>query len=132
MIHLALWRLSFYLASKYYSECVVTRQTGTHHSQMSSSHSGSPGLLDLKNLAHVKIDRCYLPADFQEVQRYELHNFSDASVAGYGVCTYLRAISKSGQIHCSLVIAQSRVAPTKITTGPRLELSAAVVASAHK
>ncbi len=85
-------------------------------------------LLDLKNLAHVKIDRCYLPADFQEVQRYELHNFSDASVAGYGVCTYLRAISKSGQIHCSLVIAKSRVAPTKITTVPRLELSAAVVA----
>ncbi len=84
-------------------------------------------LLDLKNLAHVKIDRCYLPADFQ-VQRYELHNFSDASVAGYGVCTYLRAISKSGQIHCSLVIAKSRVAPTKITTVPRLELSAAVVA----
>ncbi|XP_060723378.1 uncharacterized protein LOC132844190 [Tachysurus vachellii] len=85
-------------------------------------------LLDLKNLAHVKIDRCYLPADFQEVQRYELHHFSDASVTGYGVCTYLRSISKLGQIHCSLVIAKSRVSPTKVTTVPRLELSAAVVA----
>nr|XP_021329350.1 uncharacterized protein LOC110439121 [Danio rerio] len=85
-------------------------------------------LTDLKDLAHVKIDRCYLPADFQEVQRYELHHFSDASVAGYGVCTYLRAVSRSGRIHCSLVIAKSRVAPTKVTTVPRLELSAAVVA----
>lgn len=37
-------------------------------------------LLDLKNLAHVKIDRCYLPDNFKEVQRYELHHFSDASV----------------------------------------------------
>ncbi len=90
---------------------------------------GESWLLDLKNLAHVKIDRCYLPEDFQEIQRYELHHFSDTSVAGYGVCTHLRAISKSGQIHCSLVIAKSRVAPTKITTVPRLELSAAVVAA---
>lgn len=85
-------------------------------------------LSDLKNLADVKIDRCYLPKDFQAVQKYELHHFSDASVAGYGVCTYLRAISEAGQIHCSLVFAKSRVAPTKVTTVPRLELSAAVVA----
>lgn len=85
-------------------------------------------LLGLKDLAHVKIDRCYLPADFQEVQKYELHHFTDASVVGYGVCTYLRAISKTGRIHCSLVIAKARVAPTKVTTVPRLELSAAVVA----
>lgn len=75
-----------------------------------------------------KIDRCYLPAYFQEVQRYELHHFSDASVKGYGVCTYLRSISKLGQIHCSLVIAKSSVTNTKVTTVPRLELSAAVEA----
>lgn len=85
-------------------------------------------LSDLKNLADVKIDRCYLPKDFQAVQKYELHYFSDASVTGYGACTYLRAISESGQVHCSLVFAKSRVAPTKVTTVPRLELSAAVVA----
>ncbi|XP_019211648.1 uncharacterized protein LOC109200512 [Oreochromis niloticus] len=85
-------------------------------------------LLDLKNLADVKIDRCYVPRDFQPVQKYELHHFSDASVSGYGVCTYLRAVSEAGQVHCSLVFAKSRVAPTKVTTVPRLELSAAVVA----
>ncbi|XP_028327214.1 uncharacterized protein LOC114478373 [Gouania willdenowi] len=85
-------------------------------------------LSNLKDLADVKINRCYLPKDFQAVQKLQLHHFSDASVAGYGVCTYLRAISESGQIHCSLVFAKSRVAPTKVTTVPRLELSAAVVA----
>ena len=85
-------------------------------------------LLDLQNLADVKIQRCYLPASFKEVKKYELHHFSDASVTGYGECTYLRAISPSGQIHCSLVMGKSRVTPTKVTTVPRLELSAAVVA----
>ena len=69
-------------------------------------------LFDLKNLADVKIQRCYLPAEFKEVQRYELHYFSDASVIGYGECTYLRAISVTGQV----------------TTVPRVVLSAAVVA----
>lgn len=85
-------------------------------------------LLDLQNLAEVKIQRCYLPASFSKVQRYELHHFSDASVTGYGECTYLRAISETRQIHCSLVMGKARVAPTKVTTVPRLELSAAVVA----
>jgi len=85
-------------------------------------------LRDLQNLADVKIQRCYLPEGFKEVQKYELHHFSDASVTGYGECTYLRAISASKQIHCSLVMGKARVAPTKVTTVPRLELSAAVVA----
>ncbi|XP_026224932.1 uncharacterized protein LOC113168143 [Anabas testudineus] len=85
-------------------------------------------LLDLHNLADVKIQRCYIPESWKEVQRYELHHFSDASSAGYGECTYLRAVSTSGEIHCSLVMGKARVSPLKITTVPRLELSAAVVA----
>lgn len=84
-------------------------------------------LLDLQNLADVKIQRCYCSASFGEVQRHKLHHFSDASVTRYGECTYLRAVS-AGQIHCSLVMGKARVAPTKVTTVPRLELSAAVVA----
>ncbi|XP_028261477.1 uncharacterized protein LOC114435739 [Parambassis ranga] len=85
-------------------------------------------LLDLQHLADVKVQRCYLPENFKEVIRYELHHFSDASVTGYGECTYLRSISASQKIHCALVMGKARVAPTKITTVPRLELSAAVVA----
>ncbi|XP_066553505.1 uncharacterized protein LOC136721589 [Amia ocellicauda] len=84
-------------------------------------------LQDLQNLAGVKIQRCYIPLNFK-VQSYELHHFSDASVSGYGECSYLRAVSASGEVHCSLVMGKSRVAPAKVTTIPRLELSAAVVA----
>ncbi|KAL6490192.1 hypothetical protein MHYP_G00005370 [Metynnis hypsauchen] len=84
-------------------------------------------LQDLQNLADVKIPRCYIPSSFK-AQHYELHHFSDASVSGYGACSYLRAVSESGEVHCSLVTGKARVAPTKVTTIPRLELSAAVVA----
>ncbi|KAG1935726.1 hypothetical protein F2P79_019030 [Pimephales promelas] len=82
---------------------------------------------DLKNLAEVRVQRHYLPSSFK-VQHYELHHFSDASVSGYGECSYLRAVSTSGEVHCSLVMGKSRVAPTKVMTIPRLGLSAAVVA----
>jgi hypothetical protein len=83
-------------------------------------------LQDLPHLAALKIPRSYLPSSFGEVLQYQLHNFSDASFSGYGACSYLRAISKTGQIRCSLVMGKARVAPTKLTTIPRLELSSAV------
>ncbi|XP_026094281.1 uncharacterized protein LOC113066585 [Carassius auratus] len=86
-------------------------------------------LRDLHNLSLVKIPRCYVPSTFKDVQQYELHHFSDASVSGYGVCSYLRVVTKSGEVYCTLVMSKARVAPTKVTTIPRLELSAAVVAT---
>lgn len=83
-------------------------------------------LKDLPHLAALKIPRSYLSSSFGDVKRYELHNFSDASLNGYGACSYLRAISETGHISCSLVMGKARVAPTKLTTIPRLELSSAV------
>ncbi|XP_064818501.1 uncharacterized protein LOC135536038 [Oncorhynchus masou masou] len=85
-------------------------------------------LQGLQNLSEVRIQRSHLPSSFKEVQSYELHHFSDASTSGYGECSYLRTISTAGEVHCSLVMGKSRVAPSKVTTIPRLELSAAVVA----
>ncbi|KAJ8369493.1 hypothetical protein SKAU_G00095210 [Synaphobranchus kaupii] len=82
---------------------------------------------DLVNLDKITIPRCYAPADFGKIIKTELHHFSDASTKGYGQCTYLRLQNKEGDVHCALVIGKSRVSPTKITTIPRLELSAAVV-----
>lgn len=86
-------------------------------------------LRDLLNLSSIKIPRCYVPPTFKDIQQYELHSFSDASISGYGVCSYLRAVTKSGEVHCTLVMGKARVAPTKVTTIPRIELSAAVVAT---
>ncbi|KAJ8380265.1 hypothetical protein SKAU_G00010430 [Synaphobranchus kaupii] len=85
-------------------------------------------LRDLPNLSGTQIKRCYLPSSFGDIKGYELHHFADASVSGYGECTYLRAINTFDEVHCCLVMGKSRVTPTKVTTIPRLELSAAVVA----
>ena len=86
-------------------------------------------IADLEGLKSVKIPRCYFPETFNSPSRVELHHFSDASMVGYGMCTYLRAQNQQGDIHCSLVAAKARVAPTKITTIPRLELSAALLSA---
>lgn len=48
---------------------------------------------------------------------------------GYGVCSYLRYKNDKDEVHCSLVIAKARVAPSKVTSISRLELAAAVVSA---
>lgn len=85
-------------------------------------------LLDLQNLSKVKVQRHVLPAN-TDIAQCELHHFSDASVTGYGECSYLRTVTSKGDVHCALVLGKARVAPTKVTTVPRLELTAAVVAA---
>ncbi|XP_038158088.1 uncharacterized protein LOC119794558 [Cyprinodon tularosa] len=82
---------------------------------------------DFANLEKIHIARCYIPVDFGDVIEKELHHFSDASTNGYGQCSYLRVKNSKGEIHCSLVMGKARVSPTKLTTIPRLELTAAVV-----
>ncbi|KAG1968718.1 nek6 [Pimephales promelas] len=83
----------------------------------------------LQRLKEVAIPRCYHPHNFGKIVRVELHHFSDASNTGYGSCSYLRYKNDKDEVHCSLVMAKARVAPTKITSIPRLELSAAVTAA---
>ena len=59
----------------------------------------------------------------------ELHHFSDASEIGYGAVSYLRIANERREIHCCLVMAKSSLAPIKPVTIPRMELSAAVLAT---
>ncbi|XP_064619558.1 uncharacterized protein LOC135482999 [Lineus longissimus] len=82
----------------------------------------------LSSLTGVKIPRCYLVCQ-QEVKDISLHNFSDASSIGYGMCAYLRFEYPNGDVSCSLVIGRSRCAPVKTTSIPRLELQAATLAT---
>ncbi|CAI5682991.1 unnamed protein product [Oreochromis niloticus] len=84
---------------------------------------------DLKNLQRLQIPRCFVPESLGKVQRIELHHFSDASNRGYGQCSYIRVVSED-RVYCSLVMGKARVAPTRVVTIPRLELTAAVVSSA--
>jgi hypothetical protein len=75
------------------------------------------------------LPRCYKPEDFGAVKTVELHNFSDASLYGYGQCSYLKLIDDQNRIYCILVMAKSRVAPLKPVTIPRLELTATLVSA---
>ena len=84
---------------------------------------------DLRNLENFAVNRCLKPKNFGQAVKYELHNFSDASLTGYGQCSYLRQINADKQVTCSLVMAKARVAPLKPTTIPRLELQAAVLSA---
>ena len=82
---------------------------------------------DLTNLESLRIPRCIRPSNQVKIIHEELHHFSDASTVGYGACSYLRLITEEGKLHCSLVIGKSRVAPNKITTIPKLELTSSLL-----
>ena len=84
---------------------------------------------DLLRLNELQIPRCFESKTLNGKKTYELHNFADASTSGYGQCSYLRVKDEDENVHVSLVMGKSRVAPTKITTIPRLELTAAVVSA---
>lgn len=55
---------------------------------------------ELLDLEVLKIPKCFVPDGFEELSTIELHHFSDASVNGYGHCSYLRVLNKSNQVHC--------------------------------
>ncbi|TNN12510.1 Gag-Pol polyprotein [Schistosoma japonicum] len=59
----------------------------------------------------------------------ELHIFSDASEVEYGVVAYSRCYVAGEEACCRLILAKARVAPLKVQTIPRLELTAAVLAA---
>ena len=86
-------------------------------------------LRELPKLEQFQIPRCFKPQEFSDVKRCELHHFSDASNQGYGAVSYLRQINAVGKVHCSLIMAKSRLAPLKAMTIPRMVLSAAVLAT---
>ena len=82
---------------------------------------------ELDQLEKISIPRCYKPANFGKIVHASIHHFSDASDSGYGTASYLRLQNENGQISCRLLIGKSRVAPLKLITIPRMELTAAVL-----
>ena len=82
----------------------------------------------LSRLRDFKIPRCVKPVS-QDDAYLELHHFSDSSERVYGCCSYLRCVTKEGDIHVHLLCSKSKVAPIKPISIPRLELQAAVLAT---
>ena len=85
-------------------------------------------LSELHLLENVSVKRCIKPIEFGEIASSQLHVFSDASSIGYGAVAYLRLSNVAGIVHCSFLHGKARLAPLKVTTIPRLELTAATVA----
>jgi len=84
-------------------------------------------LQDAKNLAKIKIGRCFKLAG--AITSVGLHHFSDASQVGYGTFSYIRQISEDERVICNLLFSKARVAPLKKrTTISRLELQGALTA----
>ena len=86
-------------------------------------------LQELPKLEQLKIERCFKSPDLGEIASCQLHHFSDASQQAYGAVTYLRITDHDGNVNCLFVTGKSRLAPIKPVTIPRMELSAAVVAT---
>ena len=86
-------------------------------------------LSTLEALNSIEFPRSYKPSDFKMVTKAELHSFSDASNDAYGAAIYLRLVDSEGNVSVTLIHAKARVAPSNITSIPRLELQAAVLAT---
>ncbi|XP_038106615.1 uncharacterized protein LOC119766248 [Culex quinquefasciatus] len=78
-------------------------------------------------LEQLQIPRSYF-GDIRssKIESVELHVFSDASEKAYGSGAYLRIVC-DGAIRCTLALAKTKVAPLKLLSIPRLEVSGAVL-----
>ena len=82
---------------------------------------------DLPKISGIAIERCVKPVKSSDIASCQIHHFCDASQVAYGAVSYLRLVDMQGRIFCSFLIGKSRLAPLKVTTIPRLELTAATV-----
>jgi hypothetical protein len=83
----------------------------------------------LVELQDISIPRCYQPDDFGQINHIELHAFSDSSKEAIGTAIYLRLIDQYGRVFVTLLFAQSKLSPKRLTTIPRLELCAAILST---
>lgn len=79
---------------------------------------------ELPLLTHLEIPRWLGYA--ASCESLQIHGFADANKLAYGAVLYLRTETHSS-ISTQLIVAKSKVAPLKVLSIPRLELSAAVL-----
>ena len=84
-------------------------------------------LSSLSHLQELSLPRCFCPTRCIG-SLCEFHHFADASRTAYGAISYLRIEDNHGNVYCSFLMGKSHLAPSPITTIPRLELLAAVTA----
>lgn len=80
----------------------------------------------LPELSGVQVPRCYREAG-KNVVDASIHTMADASQLAYAAVSYVRHEYEDGKVTVRFVAAKAKVAPTKATSIPRLELMAAVL-----
>lgn len=80
----------------------------------------------IKYLEKFTIDRWINTGTGAAIQ---IHGFSDSSELALGAAIFVRAAYPNGLVTCNLLVSKSKVAPLKMITIPRLELSAAELLS---
>ena len=83
----------------------------------------------LADMEKVSVPCYYRPEGFSRIVRREIHALLDASEDAIGAAVYLHQVNATGENCTALVFGQSRLAPVQITSIPRLELCAAVLAA---
>ena len=68
---------------------------------------------------------CYYFPKHVNIKFKQLHGFCDASEQAYAGVLYLHMADTKGDVHTSLVLAKTRVAPIKRHMIPHLELCGA-------
>ena len=81
---------------------------------------------ELAILCDHQIPCCYFPKE-ANTTFIQLHGFSEASELAYAGAMYLQVEDSNNDMHISLVMAKTRVAPIKHLTIPRLELCGATL-----
>lgn len=76
-------------------------------------------------IENLSIPRCYME-EWSNDLTYELHVFVDASEVAYATTAYICSLNNNIR-QCTLIASKTRVAPTKPTSIPRLELLGAVL-----
>ncbi|XP_064462067.1 uncharacterized protein LOC135372371 [Ornithodoros turicata] len=80
-------------------------------------------------LSRIRIPRRFIATMAFSTAAKTLHVFCDASTQAYGAVIYLVSCNSTGHAEATLVLAKTRVAPTKTTSLPRLELMGAILAA---
>ena len=81
-------------------------------------------LANLPSIGDIQIPRW---VNFSTNSTIQLHGFCDASEKAYCGAVYIRTTASSGETHCHLIVAKTRVTPLQQLTIPKLELCGALL-----
>ena len=81
---------------------------------------------ELPDLTQIQILWCLIVKG-KQIDNVSLHTFADASEDAYGAVAYVRCSYQDGTVSANKLAAKTRVAPSKATSIPRLELMGAVI-----